>query len=98
MLLSSLPLVALLAHQAAAQTVYNDRPPANDSATEPYWPHYPEGTSSDDFMMLDTSGEADLKGESRIAQWIVTASNVFRAQFGKSTCFVAVVEEGRVGR
>lgn len=83
-MLLAIPLAALLVHQATAQTVYNDHPPANDSATEPYWPWYPEGTSRNDFMMQETSGEADLKGESRIAQWIVSASNVFRAQFGKS--------------
>ncbi|TXT15244.1 uncharacterized protein COLE_01437 [Cutaneotrichosporon oleaginosum] len=71
----------LLAHHVLAQT-FNDQPSANDSATEPYWPQYPDGTSASDFMMNTNSSDADLRGESRIAQWIVTASNVFRAQFG----------------
>lgn len=84
MLLTALPL-ALLAHHATAQTVYNDQPPANDSATEPYWPRYPDGTSESDFTMSETSNDADLRGESRIAQWIVSASNVWRAQFGESS-------------
>ncbi|BEJ15434.1 hypothetical protein CspHIS471_0500390 [Cutaneotrichosporon sp. HIS471] len=71
-----------LAQHALAQTVVNDQPPANDSATEPYWPRYPDGTSEADFMMNTNSSDADLRGESRIAKWIVSASNAFRAQFG----------------
>jgi hypothetical protein len=76
-------LPILLAHHALAQTVFNDQPAANDSATEPYWPPYPPGTSESDFMMSGNSTDVDLRGESRIAQWIVSASNVFRAQFGE---------------
>lgn len=77
-------LPILLAHGALAQTAFNDQPPANDSATEPYWPQYPDTASAADFMMSATSNDADLRGETRLAQWIVSASNAFRAQFGKS--------------
>lgn len=78
---TALAALAALAHPAAAQ--WNDVPPANDSATNPWWPQYPEGTSKDDFMLNNTSGEDDLTGRSRIAQWIVTTSNVWREQFGE---------------
>lgn len=74
-----LPLL-LLAVPAAAQFT----PPANDSAVEPYWPHYPTDRSADDFTMNGNSSAADLAGTSDLAQWIISASNVFRAQFGKS--------------
>lgn len=81
--LSKTAAVAVLA-ALGARAQWNDVPPSNDSATNPWWPQYPEGTSKYDFMMNDTSNDEDLKGNSRIAKWIVTTSNVWRAQFGES--------------
>lgn len=58
-------------------------PTPNDTATEPYWPQYPEGMGPDDFMFHENAGEDDLTGNSRIARWIIEASNAFRAQFSE---------------
>lgn len=70
--------LGLLSSAALAQ----DQPPANDSAVEPYWPHYPTNKGPNDFMMWNNASADDLAGTSHLAQWIISASNVFRAQFG----------------
>lgn len=85
--LSTTAAVAVLAALGAtgARAQWNDVPPSNDSATEPWWPQYPEDASKYDFMMNNTSNDDDLKGNSRIAKWIITTSNIWRAQFGECT-------------
>lgn len=94
--LSTTAAVAVLAALGAtgARAQWNDVPPSNDSATEPWWPQYPEDASKYDFMMNNTSNDDDLKGNSRIAKWIITTSNIWRAQFGEYTIFPATSAEG----
>lgn len=89
---------AFTALAALTQAQWNDVPPSNDSATNPWWPQYPEGTSKDDFMLNDTSNDEDLKGNSRIAKWIVTTSNVWRAQFGEYSAAECCRREVRLSR
>jgi hypothetical protein len=60
----------------------SNTPPFNSSAPDPWWPQYPENRSVSEFMMNSSASDADLRGETDIAQWIVAASNLWRNQFG----------------
>jgi hypothetical protein len=35
----------------------------------------------EDYMMNDNASDADLRGESDLARWLIEASNMWRAQF-----------------
>lgn len=84
----------LLALHAAAQS---NTPPSNDSATDPWWPQYPDGRGIEDYMMNESASDADLRGETDIAKWLIEASNMFRAQFsGCCGLGVLTIESGPV--
>lgn len=85
-LVVSTTMLPLLVLGLIAPAMAQDQPPPNATAVEPYWPHYPTSKSADDFMMNNNASAADIDGSSALAQWIVTASNVFRAQFGDCCC------------
>lgn len=68
---------------AAQTTTNNNTPPPNTTATDPWWPQYPDGRSMNDYMLNESAADNDLSGNSDVAQWIIAASNAWRAQFGK---------------
>jgi len=83
MISALIPLAAaVLARSAVAQSDSNT-PPYNASATNPWWPQYPDGRSAADYMLSDNASEADLTGQSDVAKWLIEASNMWRAQFGE---------------